>query len=90
MAKVRIPTPLLGFTRNQREVSVPGATVGEVLFNLGQSYPGIGPRLLDSNGAVLRYVTVFYKDEDVRFLQQLNTPVTEEDSLTILAAMAGG
>ena len=90
MAKVRIPTPLRSFTGNQDEVSVPGATVGEVLRNLDQQHPGIGARLLDDKGGLKRYVNVFHNDEDVRFLQALDTPVAEDDRLSIIPAIAGG
>jgi sulfur-carrier protein len=90
MAKVRIPTPLRSFTRNQQEVTVPGATVGAVLRELEQRFPGIGARLLDDKGAVRRYVNVFHNDEDIRFLQELETPVSDSDRITLIPAIAGG
>jgi sulfur-carrier protein len=90
MATVRIPSPLRGFTRNQAEVRIPGDTVGEVLRNLERAHPGIGARLLDDRGGVRRYVNVFLNDEDIRFLQELSTPVAEGDCLTIIPAIAGG
>ncbi len=90
MATVRIPTSLRSFTRNQEEVRVTGATVGEVLRNLEKQHPGIGARLLDEKGAVRRYVNIFHNDEDIRFLSELDTPVTEADRLTIIPAIAGG
>jgi molybdopterin converting factor small subunit len=90
MAKVRIPTSLRSFTRNQDEVSVSGATVGEVLQGLDKRFPGLGPRLLDDKGAVRRYVNVFLNDEDIRFLQGLDTPVQGSDRMTLIPAMAGG
>ncbi|HVE85285.1 MAG TPA: ubiquitin-like small modifier protein 1 [Myxococcales bacterium] len=90
MATVRIPTPLRSFTGNQAEVAVPGATVGEVLRNLDRAHPGIGARLLDDKGALKRYVNVFHNDEDVRFLKALDTPVKEDDKLSIVPAIAGG
>ena len=90
MAKIRIPTTLRSFTRNQQEVATTGATVGEVLRELEKRFPGIGPRLLDDKGAVRRYVNVFLNDEDIRFLQELDTPVKDSDRLTLIPAMAGG
>ncbi|WP_224370029.1 MoaD/ThiS family protein [Hyalangium versicolor] len=90
MAKVRIPTILRSFTRNQDQVTAGGATVGEVLRELERLCPGIGPRLLDDKGAVRRYVNVFLNDEDIRFLQELDTPVKESDRVTLIPAMAGG
>ena len=90
MAKVRIPTPLRTFTGNQDEVSVAGATVGEVLRNLDAQHPGIGARLLDDKGGLKRYVNVFLGEEDVRYLQALDTKVQEGDRISIIPAIAGG
>lgn len=90
MAKVRIPTPLRTFTGNQDEVSVAGGTVGEVLRNLDAQHPGIGARLLDGKGGLKRYVNVFLGEEDVRYLQALDTPVQENDRISIIPAIAGG
>ena len=90
MAKVRIPAPLRSYTKDQAEVSATGRTVGEILHNLEQSYPGIGPRLLDEKGSVRRYVNIFHNDEDIRFLKDLDTPVGENDRISIVPAIAGG
>lgn len=90
MATVRIPTPLRSFTQNQQEVTAPGKTVGEVLRNLNASFPGIGARLLDERGGVRRYVNIFYNDEDIRFLNELETPVADGDKISIIPAIAGG
>ncbi len=90
MATIRIPTPLRTYTQNKDEVTVPGATVGEVLKNLDTSYPGIGARLLDDKGGVRRYVNIFHNDEDIRFLKQLETPVSDADKISIIPAIAGG
>ncbi|MFL5349485.1 MAG: ubiquitin-like small modifier protein 1 [Hyalangium sp.] len=90
MAKVRIPTPLRSFTRNQEEITTSGATVGEVLKELEKRFPGLGARLFDDKGAVRRYVNVFHNDEDIRFLQELDTPVRDTDRITIIPAIAGG
>jgi sulfur-carrier protein len=90
MAKVRIPTPLRSYTRNQDEVTVAGATVGEVLRGLEKQFPGLGSRLLDEKGAVRRYVNIFHNDEDIRFLQELDTPVKDSDRIALIPAIAGG
>ncbi|HEY8210012.1 MAG TPA: MoaD/ThiS family protein [Myxococcaceae bacterium] len=90
MAKVRIPTPLRTFTGNQDEVSIAGATVGEVLRTLDAQHPGIGARLFDDKGKLKRYVNVFLGEEDVRYLQALDTPVREGDRISIIPAIAGG
>ena len=90
MATVRIPTPLRSYTQNQAEVKVEGATVREVLANLEKSAPGIGARLLDEKGSLRRYVNVFHNDEDIRFLKDLDTAVSDADKLSIIPAIAGG
>ena len=90
MPTVRIPTPLRTYTQNLDEVAVPGATVGEVLTGLEARYPGIGTRLLDDKGGVRRYVNIFHNDEDIRFLQDLATPVKDADRISIIPAIAGG
>lgn len=90
MATVRIPTPLRTYTQNQAEVKVPGSTVGDVLRGLDKAAPGIGTRLFDEKGGLKRYVNVFHNDEDIRFLQNLETPVADADTLSIIPAIAGG
>lgn len=90
MATIRIPTTMRSLTGNKGEVRVTGVTVGEVLNNLEKAHPGIGSRVFDDKGAVRRYVNVFLNDEDIRFLQELSTPVAEGDRITLIPAIAGG
>ena len=90
MPTVRIPTPLRKLTNGQEEVSVAGATVGELIVSLEKTYPGIKERLCDDSGAVRRFVNIFQNDEDIRFLQNLDTPVKESDEISIVPAIAGG
>ena len=90
MVTIRIPTPLRTYTQNQAEVSIEGATVGELLKNLERGHPGIGARLLDEKGGLRRYVNIFHNDEDIRFLKGLETPVSDLDKLSIIPAVAGG
>jgi MoaD family protein len=90
MAKVRIPTPLRSYTKNLEEVDATGATVGELILDLEKSFPGIRERLLDEKGGVRRYVNIFHNDEDIRFLEELRTPVKDGDRVAIVPAIAGG
>jgi sulfur-carrier protein len=90
MALVRIPTPFRSLTRQLSEAPIAGKTVGEVLENLEKAFPGIGARVLDNQGAVRRYVNIFYNDEDIRFLEHLSTPVADGALITIVPAVAGG
>ncbi len=89
-AKVRIPTQLRTLTNGQPEVEVEGASVGEALKALDSQFPGMGERLFDENGALRRFVNVFLADEDVRFLEGLETPVQGGQTLSIVPAVAGG
>ena len=90
MPTVRIPTPLRKLTANQEIVTVSGATLGAILDELNQAYPGLGERILDEQGAIRRFVNIFLNDEDVRFLQEKETPVSENDEISIVPAIAGG
>ena len=89
-AKVRIPTQLRNLSGGEAEVEVEGATVGEVLAALEKAHPGFGDRLFDEQGKLRRFVNVFVADEDVRFLQGLDTEVPEGQTVSIIPAVAGG
>jgi molybdopterin synthase sulfur carrier subunit len=90
MSKVRVPTQLRTLTDGSSEVEVDGSTVAEVLKALDAAHPGFGERLFDENGSLRRFVNVFVDDEDVRFLQNLDTPVTDGQTVSIVPAVAGG
>jgi sulfur-carrier protein len=89
-AKVRIPTPLRKLTNNEEIIEVSPATVGEIITELQTRYPGIRERLLDEDGAVRRFVNVYVNEEDIRFLQNQETPVKSGDEISIIPAIAGG
>jgi molybdopterin synthase sulfur carrier subunit len=90
MATVRIPTPLRKYTEGKDEVSVTGANVRELLDNLDSTHSGIGERIRDDKGAVRRFVNIFVGEEDIRFLDGLDTPVKDGDEVSIIPAIAGG
>lgn len=87
---VRVPTTLRTLTAGASEVAVEGATVGDVVTALEATYPGFRDRLLDDNGKLRRFVNVFVSDDDVRFLQGLETPVPAGETVSIVPAVAGG
>ena len=87
---IRIPTQLRQLTAGAGEVSVEAATVGDALRALDADHPGFGERLFDDAGALRRFVNVFHSDEDVRFLQGLDTPLSDGVVLSIIPAVAGG
>ncbi len=87
--RVQIPTPMRQHTEGKTTVEAGGATVRAVLGDLGQQYPDLVPRLFD-NGQVRRFVNVYLNDEDIRYLDNLDTPVKDGDELSIIPAVAGG
>jgi sulfur-carrier protein len=87
---VRIPTQLRTLTGGAGEVEVEGATVGEALKALDVAHPGMSDRLFDDSGALRRFVNVFLADEDVRFLDGLDTPIADGQTLSVVPAVAGG
>ena len=76
---VRIPTPLQKFTKNQSEVHIEGATVSEIIVQLDEHFPGVRERLCDDQGAVRKFINLYLNDEDIRFLETLDTPLTAGD-----------
>jgi len=87
---VKVPTILRTYTGGESTVSVTGATVADALSDLDAQYPGIGARVLDDQGNLRRFVNVYINDDDVRFLQNLETPTPEGSSISIIPAVAGG
>ncbi|MDR7417758.1 MAG: MoaD/ThiS family protein [Armatimonadota bacterium] len=90
MATIRIPTPLRRHTNGERLVSVSATTLRGAIAELEQRFPGVGERLVDANGQLHRFVSVFVGEEDVRLLQGLETPLAESSEVSIIPAMAGG
>lgn len=86
---VRIPTPLRTLTGGKEQVEVKGATVREVIDDLERKHPGIKDRLCDEKG-VRRFVNIYQNEEDIRFLDALDTAVKDGDSISIVPAIAGG
>jgi molybdopterin synthase sulfur carrier subunit len=89
-ATVRIPTQLRPLTAGASEVSVPPGTVRDVIAAVDGRHPGFAGRLLDDSGALRRFVNLFVADEDVRFLEGLDTKVPDGQTLSVVPAVAGG
>ncbi|KLR61083.1 molybdopterin synthase subunit MoaD [Actinobacteria bacterium IMCC26207] len=87
---IRIPTTLRTLTGGNSEVQVEGATVGEALESLEAAHPGFKERLFDDEGGLRRFVNVFVADDDVRYLDGVNTPVPDGETIAIIPAVAGG
>jgi molybdopterin synthase sulfur carrier subunit len=90
MPIVRIPTPLRKLTNGKEEVSAAGANVGALIADLERQFPGLKERICDDAGQVRRFVNIFQNDEDIRFLQGIDTPVKDADEISIIPAIAGG
>jgi molybdopterin converting factor small subunit len=87
---VRIPTILRTYTGGESEVSAQGATLAEVLDDLEARYPGIRARVLDDQGAIRRFVNVYVGNDDVRFLEALETKTPAGAQISVIPAVAGG
>jgi MoaD family protein len=87
--KIQIPTPMRQHADGQSTVEVSGATVQAVLADLGAKFPALSQRIFD-NGQVRRFVNLYLNDEDIRYLDNLATPVKDGDELAIIPAVAGG
>lgn len=87
---VRIPTPLRKHTEGNEVVEVDGSTTGEVLNNLAEQHPDLRDKLFTDEGDLRRFVNVFANDEDIRFLDKLDTEVEDGDQVSIVPAIAGG
>jgi MoaD family protein len=87
--QIHIPTPMRQHTNGQAVVQAAGGTVQAVLDDLSKNHPGITSRLFD-NGKVRRFVNVYLNDEDIRYLDNMNTPVKDGDEVSIIPAVAGG
>jgi sulfur-carrier protein len=87
---IRIPTQLRQLSGGASEVSVEGASVSEALKALDAAHPGFSERLYDESGGLRRFVNVFVADEDIRFLDGVDTALTDGQTVSIVPAVAGG
>ena len=87
---VRLPTVLRPAAGGNSTVTANGSTIGEVLADLVATYPGMAGQVLTDDGGLHRFVNVYVNDDDVRYLDQLDTKVADGDEVSILPAVAGG
>ncbi|MGO9976329.1 MAG: ubiquitin-like small modifier protein 1 [Solirubrobacteraceae bacterium] len=90
MPTVKIPPVLRASVGGNKELQSSGSSVGEVLRAIADSHPSTRSQLFAADGTLNRYVNVYLNDEDVRVLDGLGTAVSQNDTLVILPAMAGG
>lgn len=74
----------------QKEFAAEGSTVGELIENVEAQYPGFAGQIMDQNGELRRFVNIYLNDEDVRYLQGKDTPISDGDVVSFLPALAGG
>ena len=87
---VRIPTILRTYTGGESEVTAEGGTLAEVLDHLDENYSGIKGRILDEGGQLRRFVNVYVGNDDVRFLDSLETATPDGTQISVIPAVAGG
>lgn len=90
MTTVRIPPVLRAQVGDAKQVQASGETVGQVIGQLVEQHPGLREQLFTADGGLNRFVNVYLNGQDVRYLNELETPVGEQDTLVLLPAMAGG
>lgn len=90
MATVRIPPVLRPSVGGEKQLTAEGESVAEILRAVASAHPDTESQLFGPDGGLNRYVNVYLNDEDVRVLNGLDTAVSDQDTLVILPAMAGG
>ena len=88
--RILIPTPLRPYTDKKDAVLAEGATVGELLSDLTRRHEGLKAHLYNEQGKLRSFVNVYLNDEDIRYLQKEQTPVSAADTLSIIPSVAGG
>ncbi|NUN13650.1 MAG: MoaD/ThiS family protein [Myxococcales bacterium] len=87
---VKIPTPLRRLTGGKDIVQIEGQSVREVIENLEAAHPGLKTKLCDDEGNVRRFINIYANQDDIRFLDKMETQLKHGDELSIIPAIAGG
>ena len=88
--KVMIPTPLRQYTEKQNTVELEAGTVAEALAGLTAKYDGLRKHLFNEEGKLRSFVNIYLNDEEIRYLQKDQTPLGENDVISIVPSIAGG
>jgi adenylyltransferase/sulfurtransferase len=88
--KILVPTPLRQYAGKRSAIDVQAATVGEALQSLVSAYPDLRKHLYNEQGKLRAFVNLYLNDEDIRYLQQDQTAVSDGDTLSIIPSIAGG
>lgn len=87
---VRLPTVLRQYAGGQALVKANGATIREVFEDLVLQFPQLNGQVITDDGSLHKFVNVYVNDDDIRFLDKLDTKVTGDETVSILPAVAGG
>lgn len=90
MTTLKIPTPLRAYAGGQAVVNVQGAKVSEALADLTKQFPNLRQHIFSDDGELRPFVNLFLNDEDIRYLDGVNTEIRESDLLRIIPSIAGG
>ena len=90
LTTIHIPTPLRKFTGGEAAVGVEGETVGEALAHLTSLFPTLQQHLYNEQGALRSFINIYLGDEDIRYLDGVNTPLDADATLSIVPSIAGG
>jgi MoaD family protein len=90
MARVVIPTPLRQYAEKKESLEIKAKTVGEALQTLTRQYGDLRKHLYNEEGKLRSFVNIYVGDEDIRFLQKEQTPLQENDVVSIVPSIAGG
>jgi molybdopterin converting factor small subunit len=90
MPSIRIPTPLRSYVNGQSEVPVQGQSVAQALDSLTAQHPSLRPHLFNDAGELRAFVNLFLREENIKELQGLETPLAENDRLMLIPSIAGG
>jgi len=88
--RVRVPVQLRALTNGEEVISASGNSVLEIIEDIESRYPGVKDRICEPDGRVRRFVNIFVNEEDIRFLDNLQTPISDQDEVSIIPAIAGG
>lgn len=88
--KILIPTPLRTYTAMQDTIEVEGGTVGELLSNMTSTYTELRKHLFTEDGKLRNFVNIYVNDDDIRYLDKEETPVSSDDTVSIVPSVAGG
>jgi sulfur-carrier protein len=88
--KVLIPTPLQKFVGDQSALECEAGSISQLVEALETQHPGIKARLCDDSGKLRRFVNFYLNSEDIRFMENEETVLSDGDEVSIVPAIAGG